>query len=95
MGVNAHDGRLRQEHGLIDPLPHLTVIFGKTHPQGVGLHHAFSDGFCQQWRIDSAFQLGIVRDAPGVWQGGKLLCHPNPRLGGDKRETVHARSPAK
>ena len=95
VGVNAHDGRLRQEHGLIDPLPHLTVIFGKTHPQGVGLHHAFSDGFCQQWRIDSAFQLGVVRDAPGVWQGGKLLCHPDPGLGGDKRETVHARSPAK
>ena len=95
VGVNAHNGRLRQDHGLIDPLPHLAVILSETHPQGVGLHHAFSDGFCQQRRVDSAFQFGVVRHAPGVWQGGKLLCHPDPRLGGDKRETVHARSPAK
>ncbi len=95
VGVNAHDGRLRQDHGLINPLPHLAVILGETHPQGVGLHHAFRNGFCQQWRIDSAFQFGIVRHAPGVWQGGKLLCHPDPRLGGDERKTVHARSPAK
>ena len=54
MRVHANDGRFRQHDGFIHPLPHLTVIFGKTHPQGIGLHHAFSNGFCQQRRVDIA-----------------------------------------
>ena len=92
---NANDGRLRQNESVIHPLPHLAVILGKTHPQGIGLHHALSDGFCQQRRVDIAFQLGVVRHAPGVWQRGQLLRHPDTRLGGDEGKTVHAFSPAK
>lgn len=92
---NANDGRLRQNEGVIHPLPHLAVILGKTHSQGIGLHHALSDGFCQQWRVDIAFQLGVVRHAPGVWQGGQLFRHPDTRLGGDERKTFHALPSAK
>ena len=93
--VNANDGRIRQNVGVIHPLPHLAVLLGKTHPQGIGLHHAFSDGFCQQRRVDIAFQLGVVRHAPGVWQGRELFRHPDTRLGGDERKTVHALPSAK
>ncbi len=93
--INANDGRLRQDQGLIDPLPDLAVIFSETRAQGIGLHHALGDGVSQQRRVDIPFQLGVVGHAPGVWQRGKLLCHPDTRLGGDERETVHARSPAK
>ena len=92
---SANDGRLRQNEGVIHPLPHLAVILGKTHPQGIGLHHAFSNRFCQQWRVNVAFQFGVVRHAPGVWQGGKLLRHPDTRLGGNERKTVHALPSAK
>ena len=95
VGINANDGRFRQNEGVIHPLPRLTVVFRKAHAQGIGLHHARGNGFCQQRRIDIAFQLGVVRHAPGVWQRGQLFRHPDPRLGGDERKTVHAFSPAK
>ena len=95
VGINANDGRFRQNDGAIHPLPYLAVIFGKAHAQGIGLHHARGNGFCQQRRIDIAFQLGVVRHAPGVWQRGQLFRHPDTRLGGDERKTVHAFSPAK
>lgn len=93
--INANNGRFRQNEGLIHPLPHLTVFFCKTHAQGIGLQHAFRNGFNQQWRIDIAFQLGVVCHAPGVWQRGQLFRHPDPRLGGDERKAVHAFSPTK
>ncbi|SSW85076.1 Uncharacterised protein [Klebsiella pneumoniae] len=95
VGINANDGRFRQNEGVIHPLPRLTVVFRKAHAQSIGLHHARGNGFCQQRRIDIAFQLGVVRHAPGVWQRGQLFRHPDPRLGGDERKTVHAFSPAK
>ena len=95
VGINANNGRFRQNEGVIHPLPRLTVILGETHPQGIGLHHAFRNGFCQQRRVNVAFQLGVVRHAPGVWQRGQLFRHPDTRLGGDERKTVHAFSPAK
>ncbi len=95
VGIHANNGRLRPHDGVIHPLPHLAVLLGKTHPQGIGLHHASGNGLCQQRRVDIAFQLGVVRHTPGVGQCGQLLRHPDARLGGDERKTVHAISPAK
>ena len=94
VGVNVDDGWLWQNDAFIHPLPHLTVILGEAHAQSVGLHHAFGNGFCQQRRVNVALQFGVVCHAPGVRQAGKLLRHPDARLGGNKRQTVHACSPA-
>ncbi|MNS96385.1 hypothetical protein D3C71_872920 [compost metagenome] len=88
--------RFSQNQRFIDPLPYLAVVFAKTGAQRVGLHHAFDDGFRKQWRINFTFQFNVVRHAPGVRQGRKLFCHPDSRLGGDKRKTrAHAFSSAK
>ncbi|MNZ67209.1 hypothetical protein D3C78_854470 [compost metagenome] len=69
-GVMTHIDNLRlsENHRLINPLPHVAVVFAKARAQGIGLHHARHYRFSQQRRVDFPVQLGVVRHAPGVWQ---------------------------
>ncbi|XPE46581.1 hypothetical protein ACNKHO_03295 [Shigella flexneri] len=90
------DGSSQDYHGLINPLPHLAVILGETHPQGVGLHHAPSAmAFASNGASTAPFSSGAVRHAPGVWQGRKPLAIQIPGWAATRGRPVHSALPRK